>query len=127
MKMKLMAILVCVLAISLAYQAASQTKPAPPHTPGSEKPKNKIPPGFEVIHCPEWMKVSFDQSKTPAGWTSYSFYENRVNDATVSKVKNGKQVLSCVYGGTIFEREVPANTCKPLANKSGFECLKLPG
>lgn len=88
--------------------------------------KAKWPPMLEIVRCPEWLKVDFDESQTFVGWKTFTSYTTRATEARIAKGPPGKQTLQCIYGGAPLEREVPANKCKVAAVTDGtirsFEC-----
>ena len=128
--MKLVTILLCVFFLAVANRAAAQTTtPKPTHLPSSENIPAKLPPGIDIIRCPEWLTVNFDQSKTPTGWFSYKSFTTRATEAVVSKGKKpGKELLECVYGVAVLLREVTAGKCKVYDEKDAhwksFECSR---
>jgi hypothetical protein len=126
--MRLTTLLLCVFLVAAASRATAQIpKSKQTHLPSSENNPNKPPPGIEIIRCPEWLTVNFDKTKTPAGWISYGSYTTRATEAVVVKGKAGKQLLQCVYGAAVLEREVPANKCKVYVESDGrwksFQCF----
>lgn len=125
--MKLTTILLCVFFGVAVSQAAAQTPNSrQTQLPSAKNNPPKLPPGIEIIRCPEWLTVNFDKSKTPAGWSSYLSYTTRATESVVVEGESGKQLLRCVYGAAVLEREVPANKCKVYVEKDGrwksFQC-----
>jgi len=127
--MKVMTILLCILFSAAVNRADAQIpKSKESHLPSSEKIPNKLPPGIEIIRCPEWLTVSFDTSKTPDGWFAYQTYTTRATKSVVDQGKPGKEVLLCYYGEVRLEREVPAKKCKVYVEKDArwksFVCFR---
>ena len=120
----------CVLALSASYlePGRAQGTIIKGQPKGQIKTENKanVPHSIETVVCPEWLTVKFDQSQTPDGWKSYSSYATRATEAVVGKGAPGRQILQCVYGAAVLEREVPANSCKATAvtdgTKRSFQC-----
>ena len=128
--MKRLTVLLCVLFLSAAFNRAGAQIPKskPTHPPSSEDNPAKLPPGIDIIRCPEWLTVNFDQSKTPTGWFSYKSFTTRATEAVVGKGKPGKELLECVYGAAVLLREVTAGKCKVYVEKDAhwksFECSR---
>jgi hypothetical protein len=125
--MKVTTILLCVFLCAAANPALAQIpKAKETHPPSSENIPDKLPPGIDLIRCPEWLTLSFDTSKTPEGWFAYQTYKTRATKSVVGQGKPGKEVLLCYYGEARLEREVPANKCKVYVEKDArwksFQC-----
>ncbi len=119
--------LLALSALSLQRTWAQGTKTnAQPTGKIKAENKAKLPPTMEIVRCPEWLKVNFDESQTFVGWKTFMSYTTRATEARIAKGPPGKETLQCIYGGAPLEREVPANTCKVAPVTDGtirsFEC-----